>query len=116
MQGRTAMDGGARWPDGRSPGWKGPRMHVVGVNGCPGGWFAITWDVAAGTLIPAVHPSFPDLLAAYPDAAAIGVDIPIGLAADGEREADRAARKALGSPRSSSVFPSPHPAVLALDA
>lgn len=91
-------------------------MHVVGVNGCPGGWFAITWDVAAGTLIPAVHPSFTDLLAAYPDAAAIGVDIPIGLAADGEREADRAARKALGSPRSSSVFPSPHPAVLALDA
>jgi predicted RNase H-like nuclease len=87
-------------------------MHVVGVNGCPGGWFAITWDVAAGTLIPAVHQSFTDLLGVYPDAAAIAVDIPIDLAADGPRECDRAARKALGSPRSSSVFPPPHPAVL----
>ncbi len=86
-------------------------MRVVGVDGCPGGWVAVSWDVEARTLTLAVHGSFPALLVAYPDAAAIGVDIPIGLAADGPRRCDVEARKVLG-PRRSSVFPAPHPGVL----
>ncbi len=51
-------------------------MEAVGVDGCPGGWVAIAYDTAAGTLVPRVHPYFAELLAAYPDAACIGVDIP----------------------------------------
>ncbi len=86
-------------------------LQVVGVNGCPGGWLAISWDTEGKALTPAVHRSFADLLSAYPDAAAIAVDIPIGLAADGPRQCDVEARKVLG-PRRSSVFPAPHPNVL----
>ncbi len=43
--------------------------------------------------------------------AAAAIDIPIGLAADGSRACDRAARRLLG-PRRSSVFPAPVRAVL----
>jgi predicted RNase H-like nuclease len=86
-------------------------VQVVGVDGCPGGWVAIRWDTAAATLTPAVHPTFAELLDAYPDVAAIGVDIPIGLSANGPRRCDLEARKVLGL-RRSSVFPAPHPGVL----
>lgn len=86
-------------------------MHVVGVDGCPGGWVAIAYDTAARTLTPRVHRSFPELLAAYPDATCIGVDIPIGLAEGEPRRCDVAARRVLG-PRRSSVFPAPDPRVI----
>ncbi|MCU1358365.1 MAG: hypothetical protein JWM89_3783 [Acidimicrobiales bacterium] len=45
---------------------------------------------------------------------AVGVDIPIGLVDGPARSADLAARAFVG-PRRSSVFPAPHPDVLALD-
>lgn len=87
-------------------------MQVVGVDGCPGGWVAVAYDAEAGTLAPRVHPSFPDLLAAYPNAARVGVDIPIGLAEGEPRRCDTEARRVLG-PRRSSVFPAPDPRVIA---
>jgi predicted RNase H-like nuclease len=40
------------------------------------------------------------------DLACLGIDIPIGLL-DGPRACDKAARKLLGQPRGSSVFPAP---------
>lgn len=86
-------------------------MQVVGVDGCPGGWIAISYDTAAPTLEPRVHRSFADLLAAYPDAACIGVDIPIGLAEGQARRCDVEARRVLG-PRRSSVFPAPDPRLI----
>jgi predicted RNase H-like nuclease len=45
--------------------------------------------------------------------AAVAVDIPIGLSADGRREADFEARRSIG-PRRSSVFPPPPRCVLAV--
>lgn len=84
-------------------------MLVVGVDGCPGGWVAVAYDKEAHTLTPTVHPSFADLLAAYPDAACIGVDIPIGLAQGEPRRCDVEARTPLGFPRRTSVFPAPDP-------
>jgi predicted RNase H-like nuclease len=45
------------------------------------------------------------------DLAAVGIDMPIGLAPDGRRAADAAARARLG-PRRSSLFPTPPAAVL----
>ena len=86
-------------------------MMVVGVDGCPGGWVAATWDANAGTIVLVVYWSFADLLSATGDAAAIGVDIPIGLVEGAPRRADGAARRLLG-PRRNSVFPAPDPRLL----
>src|SRR4051812_26258594 len=55
-------------------------MRVVGVDGCPGGWVAVAWDIERRTLTPTIHWNFVDLLAADQHAAKIGIDIPIGLA------------------------------------
>ena len=81
-------------------------MRVVGVDGCPGGWVAVTWDTVDRTLEARVHPTFGDVLDVYQDAAALGVDIPIGLGEGEPRQCDLAARKAI-SPRGSCVFPAP---------
>jgi predicted RNase H-like nuclease len=60
-----------------------------------------------------VVPSLDDVVSALESArlAAAVIDIPIGLAAAGPRDCDRAARRLLG-PRRSSVFPAPVRAVL----
>jgi predicted RNase H-like nuclease len=86
-------------------------MLVVGVDGCPGGWLAIVYDIEAALLTPHVYASFTDLITAYPDATSIAVDIPIGLSEGAPRECDIAARRVLGA-RRSSVFPAPDPRVL----
>jgi len=88
-------------------------MRVVGVDGCPGGWIAMLYDVAANTLTPRVHPTFAGLVNSYPEAETIAVDIPIGLAEGVPRQCDREARKVLG-PRRSSVFPAPDPRFLTI--
>lgn len=85
---------------------------VVGVDGARGGW-------VAATLAPGAAPElawFADFAAVLAmavriDAAVVGVDMPIGLPADGPRESDRHARQILG-PRRSSLFPTPVRAVL----
>lgn len=87
-------------------------MRVVGVDGCPGGWVAVVWDDGLGTLPARAHASFADLLAAHDEAAAIGIDIPIGLAEGRPRRCDVEARRVLGA-RRSSVFPAPDPRLLA---
>src|SRR5262249_8842270 len=75
----------------------------AGVGGCAGGWVAVrlrdgSWDGYED------FATFADLLARLTSAAAIGVDIPIGLPLSYPRPADVAARKFVG-PRGSSVFP-----------
>ncbi len=81
-------------------------MYLVGVNGCPGGWLAVEYGSSTGEFSPCVHTSFSELLASYPDAACIAVDIPIGLGEGSPRRCDIEARRVLG-PRRSSVFPAP---------
>lgn len=95
----------------RVSGDEGRLMRVVGVDGCPGGWLAVVYDTDASLLTPHIHASFADLIAAYPDAASIGVDIPIGLSEGAPRQCDIEARRLLGV-RRSSVFPAPDPRVL----
>jgi predicted RNase H-like nuclease len=56
--------------------------------------------------------TFAELLLNVPGAEAVGVDIPIGLAGEGPRLADVAARAFVG-PRRSSVFPTPPRVALA---
>ena len=80
---------------------------VLGVDGCPGGWIGalvdgsdVSWlllpDAAAVLAVPA---------------AAVAIDMPIGLPAVGPRACDVAARALLGA-RRSSVFPAPLRCVL----
>jgi predicted RNase H-like nuclease len=91
------------------------RPLVAGIDGAPGGWVVVT--VGCDDDDPADVRLVPDLLGvvAQIDAgtlAAVAIDIPIGLAADGARRADVEARQRLG-PRRSSVFPAPVRSVLA---
>ena len=87
-------------------------MQLIGVDGCPGGWIAVTYDIAARTLTPQFHSSFQAVLGAYSDAEVVAVDIPIGLAESVSRRCDDEARRSLGPPRGSSVFPAPDPRLL----
>jgi len=82
-------------------------MKVVGVDGCPGGWVAICWEVEEGTITPEIHGTLAGLIEHHADARAIGIDMPIGLSDTGTRTCDVEARRVLGWPRRSSVFPPP---------
>lgn len=81
--------------------------RLVGVDGCPKGWVAASLGEGAAVLGVCVHRHVAEVLAAYPDAVAIAVDIPLGLSESGDRACDRQARALLGRPRASSVFPTP---------
>jgi predicted RNase H-like nuclease len=77
-------------------------MKVVGLDACRARWLAVVLD--DGRFVGARYGSAADLVAAWPEAAAIGVDIPIGLPRGSPgRDADRAAREFVGE-RRSSVF------------
>jgi predicted RNase H-like nuclease len=83
-------------------------LNYIGVDGCSSGWFWVClthspeWEAG-------VEQNFRQVWIKWREADAILVDIPIGLldSSDEERLCDREARKALGRPRSSSVFPVP---------
>lgn len=90
-----------------------PRFTAIGVDGCPGGWFYI----ALGSSAPphwGVVKKVAELVREARESDRIFVDIPIGLpdARLKERECDLMARKKLGQPRGSSVFPAPVRAAL----
>lgn len=88
----------------------GDGRGLAGIDGCRGGWFAVTetngrigWFLAA---------DFAAAIRQLDGSALIAVDIPIGLPDAGPRDCDRLARQRLGPRRGSSVFPAPLRAVL----
>jgi len=81
-------------------------MLVAGVDGCRAGWVAFKVEVPSFTTSVEVVTLPTWLRERPPDLACLGIDIPIGLL-DGPRACDKAARKLLGQPRASSVFPAP---------
>jgi predicted RNase H-like nuclease len=84
---------------------------LVGVDGCRGGWIAVSdWG---GSLDAGVHENWLSFVGNVKPDALIAVDIPIGLPARGARACDVEARRFLGIPRGSSVFPAPVRACLA---
>lgn len=92
-----------------------PILVVAGVDGCKGGWVAVVVAVEETRLhLRAVEvvPDFPALLELTRDCEAVAVDIPIGLSEREPRLADLAARRLLGRPRASSLFPPPLRATL----
>jgi predicted RNase H-like nuclease len=87
-------------------------MAVVrGVDGCKGGWLAVSRDLETGTVTAGVFETAMALFAKGP-VEVTAIDIPIGLPDTGSRLCDREARRLLG-PRASSVFPAPARSVLA---
>lgn len=74
---------------------------VLGVDGCPAGWFA-TILTDTGTDLQC-YPDFDGLWRAHSDADRMLVDIPIGLPETGTRQCDEEARALLGH-RGSTVF------------
>ena len=81
-----------------------PRAETcAGIDGCRAGWVVATRE--GTSVVSDIH----DVLVRRHRV--VGIDMPIGLAADGDRHADRAARRFL-SPRSSTIFSTPSRACL----
>jgi predicted RNase H-like nuclease len=84
---------------------------VAGVDGCRGGWLKVAFDTSRRRLCVDLAPSWPALDLA--EAALVAVDMPIGLADEGPRSCDLAARALLPRGRKSSVFAPPRRYMLA---
>jgi len=87
--------------------------YVTGIDGCAGGWVAVTLptssaDGAAGPVVAGVVVA--PTLDGLGLTGVVGIDMPLGLLADGWREADALARRALGR-RGVTVFAIPPRAV-----
>ena len=82
-----------------------PMTELVGVDGCAEGWIFVV--EADGRLEVGVVPRLESLLDSVTNSAIVTIDVPIGLTECGPRECDVEARRVLGSPRASSVFPAP---------
>jgi predicted RNase H-like nuclease len=101
-------------PAGRVPGAQADQpppvpdvAAVTGVDGCAGGWVAVSlWPADPLALNVHVTVSVAATLAALPLAAVTGIDMPLGLLAAGWRESDLLARRALGQ-RGVTVFAIP---------
>jgi predicted RNase H-like nuclease len=78
-------------------------VRVLGIDACRGRWLAVALENGrfGGARVDADVAALVD---AWPDVAAVGVDIPIGVPEVPTRAADRAARAFVGE-RRSSVFP-----------
>jgi predicted RNase H-like nuclease len=82
--------------------------RALGFDGCPAGWVAVTLAdgaVAHVEVVAHLRERLPEGVDGAPWVEAIAVDMPVGLV-DAERDADRAARRALPG-RASSVFSTP---------
>ncbi|NWG92552.1 MAG: DUF429 domain-containing protein [Parvularculaceae bacterium] len=91
------------------------RRYVLGVDGCRGGWLVAAHFLDRGE----IRVDFADAMRSILDgpglgAAAIMIDMPIGLADAGSRACETEARRRLG-PRRASVFASPSRAMLAFE-
>ncbi len=89
-------------------------MLVVGIDACRTGWVAVVLadGQVTGVLAAAV---LAEVLGACPAAAAVGVDMPLGLVQRGWREADQLAAARLGRHRSRVFAVPPRPAWDAAD-
>ena len=87
--------------------------ELIGVDGCRGGWVVAASDGALSEIRFTVVDDLGPVIARAEDGPAMmAIDIPIGLRDDGPRACDLAARRWLGRPRASSVFPAPCRAAL----
>jgi predicted RNase H-like nuclease len=88
-------------------------MLAAGADGCRAGWICVTRELHSREIASACFGSARELFSQRPSPDVIAIDVPIGLTESGPRECDVEARKLLGPPRASSVFPAPIRAVFA---
>ncbi len=90
--------------------------RCIGIDGCRGGWIAVTIDKKTKGIEAEVYPCIKDFWQANEKQSAL-IDIPIGLPNDtSSRECDRRSRLLLGKGLSSRVFNPPiRPALNSLD-
>jgi predicted RNase H-like nuclease len=79
-----------------------PVHPVTGVDGCAGGWIAVTLSAGGAVTSVTVAATLDGLSLAY----VAGIDMPLGLLGVGWRDADRLAHRALGR-RGVTVFAIP---------
>ena len=91
---------------------QGRTKTAYGVDGCKAGWFFVR--IQARDISHGIVSHLSELVEQAPRGSQVFVDIPIGLRDDdgGSRGCDAAARRLLGSPRSSSIFNAPVRAIL----
>jgi predicted RNase H-like nuclease len=82
-------------------------MWLAGIDGCKAGWICASRNTSTGELRFDLMASAAALLDLPHHPEVLCIDIPIGLPDCGGRECDREARRLLGRPRGSSVFPAP---------
>jgi predicted RNase H-like nuclease len=87
-------------------------MLTLGADVARGGWIVVALENGK-FVASALERRFAVLLARFPEAASIGVDIPIGLPEAGRRRADAEARLVIGARRASVFFTPPRAALLA---
>ncbi len=81
---------------------------VVGIDGCPGGWLAVSRTLSSWQPPEVkVFATFADLILHHAQADLLLIDMPIGLPYAGKRRCDSEARQRLTGKRSSSIFPVP---------
>lgn len=83
---------------------------IAGVDGCKAGWVVVRLELDSRSIAIEVVDAISVVLDSDHPPEILCIDVPIGLldeAVRGGRECDKAARKLLGSPRSSSVFSAP---------
>lgn len=80
---------------------------VVGVDGCRSGWLSVAQDLRTGRCAAGLLSRIDELSDIITRPVVIAIDIPIGLSESASRACDTEARRLLGRPRSSSVFPAP---------
>ena len=85
---------------------------IAGADGCRAGWFRVSLCPASGELRFDLVADARGLVTVEPAPSVLAVDVPIGLSDAGPRACDAAARRLLGRPRASSVFPPPIRAAL----
>jgi len=89
-------------------------VDLIGIDGCRGGWVVAASDQSFSIVSFAVVDDLePQISLGERGAGVIAIDIPIGLGDSGPRVCDLEARRLLGRPRASSVFPAPCRAALA---
>jgi len=80
---------------------------LYGVDGCRGGWIVAESDISTENVRFHFVRRLRSLLDEASPGRLVAIDIPIGLPKDEPRSCDLQARKLLGWPRRSSVFPPP---------
>jgi predicted RNase H-like nuclease len=80
---------------------------VAGADGCKAGWVRVCLCLETRRIHAEIVAKAESLLTLPPEPALLAIDVPIGLPDAGSRDCDVGARRFLGQPRGSSVFPAP---------